>query len=108
MTVQIYRYIYRCVLRLHDLIYFSWIERKALSWAIVKYFLILAAFGVVIAVFAECFDALRPNWDKLKHDKKNVNTEILEASIVSDDSNDEDDAITVPAKLVHRRTARTL
>ena len=77
-------------------------------WAILKYIFILAAFGVLIALLAECIDAVRPNWDKLSTNKKNFATEILEASIVSEDSDDEDDVITVPAKLVHRRTARKL
>jgi hypothetical protein len=53
-------FVYRCIHRLHDIIYFLWVEKWVVAWFFLKCIGYLAATGFVIAVLAEIKEQIFP------------------------------------------------
>ncbi len=111
--MDLYRYIYRCVMRLHDVIYFTWEERHMLTLAGIKVIAVLAILGASIAAGCELYDqwklrlGIRKRKAQLNIQRKKRATQKTKTNAyvtkIYEEGDDEDDGIqSVTAKIVDR------
>ncbi len=100
MTVEIYRFVYRCLLRLHDILFFLWVERWSVSVNIIKAIAALAIIGVVLVIVAEYWPQRIRQISR--HARQAPRTFRVEA-IPADEESDDEDLVTVVATGLRRR-----